>query len=84
MPKSQIFCQMNYHTTFETFGKIDVNGENEAPLYSYLKECARWFTNKAIKWNFTKFLIDREGNVIKRYASQTKPEDIAKDIEAQL
>ena len=78
------FCQMNYHTTFETFGKIDVNGENEAPLYSYLKSAQGGLLNKAIKWNFTKFLIDREGNVIKRYASQTKPEDIAKDIEAQL
>ena len=69
------FCQMNYHTTFETFGKIDVNGENEAPLYSYLKSAQGGLLNKAIKWNFTKFLIDREGNVIKRYASQ---------IEAQL
>ena len=53
-------------------------------LYSYLKSAQGGLLNKAIKWNFTKFLIDREGNVIKRYASQTKPEDIAKDIEAQL
>ncbi|MDN6216506.1 MAG: glutathione peroxidase, partial [Enterococcus sp.] len=68
----------------QTFGKIDVNGENEAPLYAYLKSAQGGLLNKAIKWNFTKFLVDREGNVIKRYASQTKPEDIAKDIEAQL
>lgn len=78
------FCQLKYHTTFQTFAKIDVNGENEAPLHSYLKSAQGGLLNKAIKWNFTKFLIDREGNVIKRYASQTKPEDIAKDIEAQL
>ena len=78
------FCQLKYHTTFQTFAKIDVNGENEAPLYSYLKSAQGGLLNKAVKWNFTKFLVDREGNVIKRYASQTKPEEIAKDIEAQL
>ncbi|WP_407857043.1 glutathione peroxidase [Enterococcus hailinensis] len=78
------FCQLKYHTTFQTFAKIDVNGENEDPLYSYLKSAQGGLLNKAVKWNFTKFLVDREGNVIKRYASQTKPEEIAKDIEAQL
>lgn len=78
------FCQMKYRTTFQTFGKIDVNGVNEAPLYSYLKSAQGGLLNKAIKWNFTKFLVDREGNVIDRYASQTKPEAIAQDIEAQL
>ena len=78
------FCQLKYHTTFQTFAKIDVNGENEDPLYSYLKSAQGGLLNKAVKWNFTKFLVDREGNVIKRHASQTKPEEIAKDIEAQL
>ncbi|MDT2737168.1 glutathione peroxidase [Enterococcus pseudoavium] len=78
------FCQLKYHTTFQTFGKIDVNGENEAPLYSYLKSAQGGLLNKAIKWNFTKFLVDREGNVVKRYASQTKPEAIADEIEALL
>ncbi|MDT2755287.1 glutathione peroxidase [Enterococcus pseudoavium] len=78
------FCQLKYHTTFQTFGKIDVNGENEAPLYSYLKSAQGGLLNKAIKWNFTKFLVDREGNVVKRYASQTKPEAIAEEIEALL
>ena len=78
------FCQLKYHTTFQTFAKIDVNGAQEAPLYSYLKNVQGGLLNKAIKWNFTKFLIDRQGNVLKRYASQTKPEEIAKDIEAQL
>lgn len=78
------FCQLKYHTTFQTFAKLDVNGENEDPLYSFLKSAQGGLLNKAIKWNFTKFLIDREGNVIKRYGSQTKPESIAKDIETLL
>ncbi|MGO3913883.1 glutathione peroxidase [Enterococcus viikkiensis] len=78
------FCQLKYHTTFQTFGKIDVNGENEAPLYAYLKSAQGGLLNKAIKWNFTKFLVDRQGNVVKRYGSQTKPESIAADIEALL
>ncbi|MGO3727743.1 MAG: glutathione peroxidase [Enterococcus viikkiensis] len=78
------FCQLKYHTTFQTFGKIDVNGENEAPLYAYLKSAQGGLLNKAIKWNFTKFLVDRQGNVVKRYGSQTKPESIAADIETLL
>ncbi|MGM0215698.1 glutathione peroxidase [Enterococcus sp. AZ109] len=78
------FCQLNYQTTFKTFGKIDVNGENEAPLYTYLKTAQGGLLNKDIKWNFTKFLINRQGEVVKRYAPQTKPEEIAEDIEALL
>ncbi|MBO1306527.1 glutathione peroxidase [Enterococcus sp. 669A] len=78
------FCQLNYQTTFQTFGKIDVNGENENPLYTYLKTAQGGLLNKDIKWNFTKFLIDRQGKVVKRYAPQTKPEEIAEDIEALL
>ncbi len=78
------FCQLNYQTTFQTFSKIDVNGENENPLYTYLKTAQGGLLNKDIKWNFTKFLIDRQGKVVKRYAPQTKPEEIAEDIEALL
>lgn len=78
------FCQLNYNTTFKTFAKIDVNGENQAPLYKYMKETQGGLLNNAIKWNFTKFLVDRQGNVVKRYSSQTEPEKIAADIESLL
>lgn len=78
------FCQMNYQTTFQTFGKINVNGENESPVYTYLKAAQGGLLNKDIKWNFTKFLVDRQGKVVKRYAPQTKPEEIAEDVEALL
>lgn len=78
------FCQLNYNTTFETFAKIDVNGENQSPLYKYMKETQGGLLNNAIKWNFTKFLLDRQGNVVKRYSSQTEPEKIALDIEKLL
>ncbi|MBV7389929.1 MULTISPECIES: glutathione peroxidase [Enterococcus] len=78
------FCQLNYNTTFETFAKIDVNGENQSPLYKYMKETQGGLLNNAIKWNFTKFLVDRQGNVVKRYSSQTEPEKIALDIEKLL
>jgi glutathione peroxidase len=71
--------------TFPLFAKIDVNGENAHPLYVYLKDKAPGLMGtKSIKWNFTKFLIDKEGNVIKRYGSSTKPEKITKDIEELL
>lgn len=77
----QNFCQLNYHITFPIMGKIDVNGENSAPLYRYLKDrTSSFFWQKPIKWNFTKFLIDRQGNVIKRYSSMTLPQEIRKDI----
>lgn len=75
------FCQLKYHTTFETFAKIDVNGEQEEPLYHFLKTQQGGLLNNAIKWNFTKFLVDQEGNVLKRYASQVKPEEIEEDIQ---
>lgn len=78
------FCQLTYHTTFQTFAKIEVNGENEAPLYHFLKAAQGGLLNNAIKWNFTKFLVDRKGNVVKRYASKTKPEEIAVDIKTIL
>ena len=79
------FCSLTYDVTFPVFGKIDVNGPNAAPLYRYLKQAAPGlFGTEGIKWNFTKFLIDREGQVVERYAPQTKPEDIAGDIERLL
>jgi glutathione peroxidase len=79
------FCSLTYDVTFPVFGKIDVNGPDAAPLYRHLKKAAPGLLGtEGIKWNFTKFLIDRTGNVIDRYAPQTKPEDIAADIEKLL
>ncbi len=79
------FCSLTYDVTFPVFGKVDVNGADAAPLYRWLKkEAPGLFGTEGIKWNFTKFLIDREGNVVERYAPQTKPEDIAADIEKLL
>jgi glutathione peroxidase len=78
------FCELKYHTTFPQFAKIDVNGDNTAPLYAYLKSQQGGKLTADIKWNFTKFLIDREGNVVKRYGSAKKPENIAKDLEEML
>ena len=79
------FCSANYDVTFPMFAKIDVNGENAHPLYRLLKrEAPGILGSEAIKWNFTKFLVDREGHVVKRYASTDTPEQIAKDIEALL
>ena len=88
-PKSNkeiyFFCQGTYDVHFDMFAKIDVNGENAIPLYKYLKqEQSGVLWTEAIKWNFTKFLIDRDGRVVKRYASSTKPESIAQDIEKLL
>ena len=76
----QEFCQLKYDTSFKTFAKIDVNGENEDPLYEYLKNEIGGLAGKKIKWNFTKFLVDSEGNVVKRYAPTTETKDIEKDI----
>ena len=79
------FCELNYGVTFPMFAKIDVNGENAHPLFRHLSAAAPGLLgSKAVKWNFTKFLVDRKGNVINRYAPQTKPEDIASDIEKLL
>jgi glutathione peroxidase len=78
------FCQLNYGVTFPMFGKVDVNGENEEPLFSYLKSEKGGVLSKDIKWNFTKFLIDRNGHVVERYAPTTKPSKIEKDIIKQL
>jgi glutathione peroxidase len=79
------FCSLKYDVTFPLFAKIDVNGEHAHPLYKYLKqEKSGLLGIGAIKWNFTKFLIDKQGNVVKRYAPTEKPEDIEKDIAALL
>ena len=96
------FCQLKYKVSFPQFSKIEVNGENESPLFTYLKEngpeekyegpkakatatmlkgISKTFKKENdIRWNFTKFLVDREGNVVGRYAPTTKPEDIEKDV----
>lgn len=74
------FCNLNYGISFPMFEKIDVNGENEHPLFSYLKSKKTGILGSKIKWNFTKFLVDREGNVVDRYAPTTKPSSIEKDI----
>jgi len=79
------FCQANYGVTFPMFSKIDVNGTNAHPLYTYLKgEKAGILGTKNIKWNFTKFLVNRDGQVVNRFAPTTKPEDIQNAIAAVL
>ena len=78
------FCALNFGTKFDRFQKIDVNGENEDPLYTFLKKEEGGILGGKIKWNFTKFLIDSDGNVVKRFAPTTKPEKIEKDIERLL
>lgn len=81
----QEFCQLNYGVSFPVFGKIEVNGSGADPLFRHLKKAAPGVLGlQGIKWNFTKFLVDANGEVVKRYAPTTKPEDIAADIEAQL
>jgi glutathione peroxidase len=79
------FCDTNYHVTFPMFAKIDVNGAAAAPLFRYLKaEKPGLLGSEAIKWNFTKFLVDRGGQVLKRFAPNDTPESIAPDIEKAL
>ena len=76
------FCKLNYDVTFPIFGKIDVNGPTAAPLYQWLKsERPGLLGTEAIKWNFTKFLVDRSGHVVKRYAPTDTPEAIERDVE---
>lgn len=79
------FCRRTYDVTFPIFARIDVNGANAAPLFRHLKQEARGVLgSEAVKWNFTKFLVDRTGKVVARYAPTTKPEAIAADIEKLL
>ncbi|MBQ8859204.1 MAG: glutathione peroxidase [Clostridia bacterium] len=78
------FCQSRYGVTFRQFAKIEVNGEKEAPLYTYLKGEKGGFLGSKIKWNFTKFLVDREGKVVARFAPTVKPADIEAKIKELL
>ena len=79
------FCSLTYDVSFPMFSKIEVNGDNAHPLYKYLKqEKPGVLGTTGIKWNFTKFLVDKSGNVVKRYAPTDKPEDIEKDVAAVL
>jgi glutathione peroxidase len=78
------FCQLKYNTTFPMFSKVDVNGENEDPLFQYLKEQKKSLLGKKIKWNFTKFLVDSEGNVVERFEPTTEPKQIDAKIAALL
>ena len=79
------FCSTSYDVTFPPFAKIEVNGEGAHPLYKWLKREGKGILgSETIKWNFTKFLVDRDGQVVKRYAPTDTPEKIAKDVQAQL
>ena len=79
------FCRLNYGVTFPMFAKIDVNGPNTHPLYTLLKnERPGFLGSSAIKWNFTKFLVDRDGNVVERYSPSTKPSEIEDKITSLL
>lgn len=78
------FCTLTYDVTFPMFDKIEVNGPGEHPLYTWLKAEAKGVLGGRIKWNFTKFLVGRDGRVIKRYAPATKPSQLRGDIEAAL
>ncbi len=81
----QEFCKINFGVTFPLMEKVDVNGDNTAPIYDWMKsEAPGLMGSKRIKWNFTKFLINRDGEVVKRYAPTDKPESIKKDIEKLL
>lgn len=79
--KIDSFCTLRYNTTFPRFKKIKVNGSDADPLYDYLKKETN---GKRIKWNFTKFLVDRDGNVVSRFAPSDKPEDIEASVEKLL
>ncbi len=86
-PESEIaeFCEMNFGVTFPLFAKVDVNGDSAHPLYKYLTQAKPGLLgSEGIKWNFTKFLVDRDGNVVKRYAPTTEPREISADIEKLL
>lgn len=78
------FCQLNYGVTFPMYAKIDVNGANADPLFTYLKNQKRGILSKEIKWNFTKFLVDKNGNVVERYAPTTAPSKIEEEMKKQL
>ena len=77
-------CKINYGVTFPIHEKVDVKGENQHPLFRFLTDAAKCMLSEKIKWNFTKFLVDREGNVVSRFSPQKKPAQIEKDIEKLL
>ncbi len=78
------YCQLNYGVTFPMFSKVKVNGPEAHPLFTWLRDQAPGVMGSAIKWNFTKFVLDREGNVVRRYAPNTEPADIEADLKALL
>ena len=78
------FCEVNYGVEFPMFNKIDVNGDNAHPLFTYLKDELSGTLGDKVKWNFTKFLIGKDGKPLKRYAPTTKPEKLTRDIEQAL
>lgn len=79
------FCELHYHVAFDLFSKIDVNGPNADPIFQYLKSQAPGLLgSESIKWNFTKFLVGRSGNVLRRYSSMTTPKQLESDIESAL
>jgi len=82
--KAEEFCQLNYGVSFQIMKKIHVNGQEADPIFKYLKSRTKGLFSSAIKWNFTKFLISRDGTVVKRYAPTVKPGKLTKDIEAML
>jgi glutathione peroxidase len=79
------FCELNYHVNFPLFSKVDVNGDSAHPLFKFLKSNMKGFLGtEFIKWNFTKFLVDKQGNLIKRFAPQDKPQDLESEIKELL
>ncbi len=78
------FCSLNYGVSFPLFKKVNVNGKNADPLFDYLRRAMPGKIGNSVKWNFTKFLLDREGRPVKRFAPNTEPEKLAADIEALL
>jgi glutathione peroxidase len=79
------FCELNYGVTFPMFAKVDVNGDDASPLFKHLKTAKKGILgSEAIKWNFTKFLVDRDGNVVERYAPKTEPKELENDVRTLL
>lgn len=78
------FCSLNFGVTFPIFQKVDVNGDKADPLFNYLKEECPGILGKSVKWNFTKFLVDKDGNVVERYAPTTAPEKLVNKIKALI
>ena len=80
MNETMEFCQLNYGVSFQMFEKVDVKGENSHPLFNFLVSQKKGLLSEDIKWNFTKFLVDPDGNVVKRYAPQSSPKKIENDL----